>query len=460
MQKQLLLSLLFSVLCFNLQAQWSLSGNSNATGTSKLGTTNAIPLRLFTNNVARIYLATDGKAGIGTSSPQQRLHVEGTSNQAIFVNTSAVGALSGSGMIGYAKELPAAAGNRLGYFLLGSRGGAEANYNTAGMVGYAAGAWTAGSSHPAYLSFETTAPGSTTRSERLRIDAAGYMLPGTAAAQDLGSEMKQWERAYLSSGFSIGPPGTYAAVSVVNATTGRGISVENTYRGDSHLSGVLATSVQGDGYGYGVSAEGGRRGVNASAHGRSSSAAAYGVYGSASGSTGVGDRYGVYGYAYGGGTNIGVYGYAHTSVGTSYAGYFVGRVHATSFTTTSDRKFKTDIKPLTSALTQLQKLRPTTYRYMTKEYKQMNLPEGKQMGLVADEVKQVFPNLVEQAVHPAQYDEETLKEISPEVKFEGVNYQGLIPVLVASVQEQQQQLEEKDRAVGNTVKQAGGHAHH
>ena len=49
-------------------AQWNLTGNSNATATSVLGTTNAVPLRLATKNTPRLIIDTLGKVGIGTSS--------------------------------------------------------------------------------------------------------------------------------------------------------------------------------------------------------------------------------------------------------------------------------------------------------------------------------------------------------------------------------------------------------
>ncbi|MCU7552826.1 tail fiber domain-containing protein [Chitinophagaceae bacterium LB-8] len=62
----------------NTSPYWSLAGNSNASSTtSKLGTTNAIPLRLFTNNATRIYISSGGNVGIGTSSPSQKLFVSG-----------------------------------------------------------------------------------------------------------------------------------------------------------------------------------------------------------------------------------------------------------------------------------------------------------------------------------------------------------------------------------------------
>lgn len=73
-------SLMLSV---QLNAQnWLLLGNSTATASSKLGTTNNIPVRLFTNNAERIHINANvsgkvGYVGIGTTAPAQRLHVVG-----------------------------------------------------------------------------------------------------------------------------------------------------------------------------------------------------------------------------------------------------------------------------------------------------------------------------------------------------------------------------------------------
>src|SRR5688572_18186291 len=46
---------------------WNTTGNSNATISSKLGTTNAIPVRLFTNNIERVRVEANGRVGIGIS---------------------------------------------------------------------------------------------------------------------------------------------------------------------------------------------------------------------------------------------------------------------------------------------------------------------------------------------------------------------------------------------------------
>jgi hypothetical protein len=170
---------------------------------------------------------------------------------------------------------------------------------------------------------------------------------------------------------------------------------------------------------------------------------------------------GVRGYAEGGTNVYGVYGYAANG-SFNAAGYFSGNVYANGVLLTSDRKFKSDIAPLDNALQQVMKLRPASYQFKTTEYKSMHLPKGRQLGLIADEVKAVFPELVQRAVHPAVYDEnDRTKILDPEVEYEGVNYQGFIPVLVASVKELKaenddlktrlEKLEKLLSANGNTI---------
>lgn len=75
----------------NTSPYWSLAGNSNATSTSKLGTTNAINLRLLTNNAERMRITTTGNVGIGTTNPTERLHINsasGTNALRVQVNGS------------------------------------------------------------------------------------------------------------------------------------------------------------------------------------------------------------------------------------------------------------------------------------------------------------------------------------------------------------------------------------
>nr|MBP6680872.1 tail fiber domain-containing protein [Saprospiraceae bacterium] len=106
--------------------------------------------------------------------------------------------------------------------------------------------------------------------------------------------------------------------------------------------------------------------------------------------------------------------------------------------------------PLSNAVQLIKALKPSSYLYKTNEYKQMELPEGRQFGLVADEVKQVFPSMVKQVVQPAKYendDHSSGRVVAEEVSFEAVNYTAMIPVLIAAMQEQQAMIEAQQRKI-------------
>jgi len=72
----LLLILLNAFFCAangqNVVPFWSLTGNSNVSAASKLGTTNAIPLSLYTGNVTRLFINPSGNVGICTTNPIHR----------------------------------------------------------------------------------------------------------------------------------------------------------------------------------------------------------------------------------------------------------------------------------------------------------------------------------------------------------------------------------------------------
>jgi hypothetical protein len=73
----------------NTSPYWSLGGNSNASATSKLGTTNGINLGIYTNNSERIrILSTNGYVGMGTLTPGARLDVFSTDKMAARFNSN------------------------------------------------------------------------------------------------------------------------------------------------------------------------------------------------------------------------------------------------------------------------------------------------------------------------------------------------------------------------------------
>lgn len=214
-----------------------------------------------------------------------------------------------------------------------------------------------------------------------------------------------------------------------------------------------------------------------------SSGVVYGISANAN-NAGVGDRYGVFGLASGGGsTNTGgnftatggisAYGVAAVASGSTYnhgvdcsatggtiaygiyseasggstsnfAGYFSGNVYTTGLYQSSDRKLKTEIKPLQNAIATILSLRPSEYKYATTKFQEMHLPEGMQYGLIADEVMQVIPGAVQKAFQPAQYenhDSVNGRKLSDAVEFDAVNYVQMIPILIGAIQEQQIQID-------------------
>ena len=201
--------------------------------------------------------------------------------------------------------------------------------------------------------------------------------------------------------------------------------------------GVFGESSSIPGEGLGVYGDGGFIGVSGYAT-AAGSGDRYGLY--SLGANGAGSNFGVQGRAIGGTLAYGIYASALNGVVT-WAGYFAGATFCTSGAWTgSDRKLKNDIKPLGDALSIINQLQPSVYTFKTTEYKQMNLPEGLQYGLIADEVQQVIPGAVKKAVQPAEYenhDPHKGKKLSDEVEFNAVNYTEMIPILIAGMKEQQ-----------------------
>ncbi|WP_350105543.1 tail fiber domain-containing protein [Fulvivirga sp.] len=148
---------------------------------------------------------------------------------------------------------------------------------------------------------------------------------------------------------------------------------------------------------------------------------AIGVYGRAGNDNGTGAEYGVFGFADNG-----------TSSGASYAVYASGDLAYTgSLVNASDLKLKRDIKTLRSSLSDLMKLRPTTYYYKFDEFDYMGLSRNHQIGLIAQEVEEIFPEVVTENLHPGDDKHE-------ELEYKGIDYQKLTPVVIKAIQEQQE----------------------
>ena len=113
-----------------------------------------------------------------------------------------------------------------------------------------------------------------------------------------------------------------------------------------------------------------------------------------------------------------------------------GTVTANGTLLNSDARFKQNINTLPNALNNLLQLRGTNYFFNTKAFPDKNFSTDKQMGVVAQEVEKIYPELV------------TIDKDG----YKSVNYIGLIPVLIESIKEQQKQIEEQQQQIEKLTK--------
>ncbi len=268
----------------------------------------------------------------------------------------------------------------------------------------------------------------------------------------------------------------YGFWAVVNENTN---SLKSTYGifAETHLNGARP------GYGF----------YNHVRDAGTSSNKKYGIYNWVEDHVGNTDeRFGIYTYLENKGTGNSYALFSRVEGGNDYAGFFDGNVVVTGSMTygTSDVRLKENLTPLNNSLAVIKKLRPMAYRF--KQDQGINLPIGKQFGLIAQEVEEVLPHLVSEYTQPGKpiykkrmvKREETLAPDTPKAiqnrddledsalaeqtlpitkiveeeinelvgyeqaeTYKAINYQGLIPVLVGALQEQAALMEAMDAKI-------------
>ena len=175
-----------------------------------------------------------------------------------------------------------------------------------------------------------------------------------------------------------------------------------------------------------------------------------GLYVSSTGGNGSIYTYGIQGLASAPGyINYGVYGSA-SGGSTNWAGYFAGNVYTTGSYQSSDKRFKKNIISLDKKdiLTKVGELSPVRFQFLSNtELSQKGLPlinakEGDHIGLIAQDLEQVFPELVMDVPQPVENANGELDETPKTVVTKAVNYQELSIVLLAAVQELKAEVEE------------------
>jgi|GEM_PF-4163152 len=168
-------------------------------------------------------------------------------------------------------------------------------------------------------------------------------------------------------------------------------------------------------------------------------------------STGVQNKFGVQGQATGSagtGAVIGVFGIASTSPANSHAVYANGDISYTgSLNMVSDFNLKKDIENFASVLDKVMQLNPTTYEFKHTEYPFLNLAQEKQYGFIAQEVQQIFPEIVESSLHSGAINGS--EDVGNQVELLSMSYIELIPVLTKAIQEQQNLITQLQQQVAD-----------
>lgn len=209
------------------------------------------------------------------------------------------------------------------------------------------------------------------------------------------------------------------------------ISGIKTHTGFADAAGVYGENTVEDYYGIGVIGKGGWKGVEGEVFPTGSGGSYFGMLGAVYGSNAAGL-----------GTNYGVYGTSISAGAINYAVYAAGDLaHTGALINASDRKLKTNINAISNSLESISLLNPTTYSIKESYQKRMNMSSKPQFGFLAQELQEVFPDLVSFNKHPG-----ATKEAAP-IEYLGVNYVGLIPILTAGIKEQQQLIEQQQQTI-------------
>ena len=129
--------------------------------------------------------------------------------------------------------------------------------------------------------------------------------------------------------------------------------------------------------------------------------------------------------------NVGI---GTTTPGT-YKLYVSGSAYSTGGWAGSDVRWKKNIIPLTDVLGKLLNLNGVNYEWRKTEFLEINFDRGQQIGLIAQDVEKIFPELVK----------------TDNNGYKAVSYEKLSVVLLEGIKEQQKEIDELKTLVNSLV---------
>jgi hypothetical protein len=133
-----------------------------------------------------------------------------------------------------------------------------------------------------------------------------------------------------------------------------------------------------------------------------------------------------------------------TSGGSTYMLDVYGSAHASSFPTSSDERFKTDVKPINDALNIVMNLQGVRFRWSDFYKNTLGVDcdtEKYEFGVIAQETEKVAPEVITK--FKRRYKEKTKdgKEVEKEEEFLSVDYGRLVAVLIEAIKELYKELQ-------------------
>lgn len=100
---------------------------------------------------------------------------------------------------------------------------------------------------------------------------------------------------------------------------------------------------------------------------------------------------------------------------------------------TSDKRFKKNIRTIKNAAETLLQLEGVSYAFKTDEFKDRNFSEGRHLGLIAQDLEKVFPELI----------------WTSETGYKAVYYEGLIPVIIEAFKEKEEENQQQKEEIAD-----------
>ncbi|NQX99012.1 MAG: tail fiber domain-containing protein, partial [Flavobacteriales bacterium] len=157
---------------------------------------------------------------------------------------------------------------------------------------------------------------------------------------------------------------------------------------------------------------------------------------------------------------FGVLGTRTNGGGNGWAGLFIEDLGYTGFFgAASDERLKKNIEPIKKALDIVKQLNPVTYDFDLEKNPGMGLNTEMEYGFLAQEVKEILPEIVREKNLPTNSNREVKAHEAQNLKLEKfmvMDYTRIIPILTKAIQEQQALIEKQNQKLeelGRIVKE-------